>query len=105
MDQDGNTKIDRQVGAEAISARAIAIGRENGVVISKCVWDLGKDFKLQHAHQLDLSTEAKTVRLYFPDVELTTVDNEARTKRVEQRLHSAVAQLLSRPASATYTYR
>ncbi|RJF92784.1 hypothetical protein D3871_25880 [Noviherbaspirillum saxi] len=80
------------------------MGRENGIEISKCVWDLGKDFSLQHAHQLELSTETKTVRLYFPDVELTSTDSGSRTRRTEERLRSAIAQLLSRPPAATYAF-
>jgi hypothetical protein len=105
MDQERNERIDRLAGAEAISARALAIGMESGVVISKCVWDIGEDFGLQHAHRLDLFTDMKTVRLYFPDLELTTSGNEARTKRTEDRLRSAIAQLSSGPPSPTYAYR
>jgi hypothetical protein len=104
MDQNRNMKVDRLAGAEAISARAIEIGRENGVAISKCIWDLGQDFTLLHAHRLDLFTETKNVRLYFPDVELTTTGNDSRKKRTEDRLHSAIAQLLLLPPSPTYTY-
>lgn len=103
MNPDCNAKIDRQAGADAISAKAIAIGMEHGVVISKCVWDLGQDYTLQHAHRLDLFTETKTVRLYFPDVELTTTGNEGRAKRTENRLQSAIVQLLSLTPSPTYS--
>ena len=103
MDQDHKATINRQAGAEAISARAIAIGSEIGAIIVKCDWDLGSDSRLQHAHRLDLFTDAKSVRLYFPDVELTTTGNAARTKRTEERLRSAIAQLLSLSRAPTYS--
>jgi hypothetical protein len=103
MNEESNTRIDRMAGAEAISAKAIAIGMEHGVVISECVWDIGQDFGHEHAHRLDLSTATKTVRLYFPDLELTTSDNESRTKRTEDRLRRAIAQLLTRSPVPTYT--
>jgi hypothetical protein len=105
MNQESKTRSARQAGAEAISRLAIAIGAENDVNISKCVWDLGEDFGLQHAHRLDLFTETKTVRLYFPDLELTTSTNDARKKRTEDRLRSAIAQLASKPPAPTYAYR
>lgn len=78
------------------------IGMENGVTISECVWDIGQDFGHEHAHRLDLSTATKTVRLYFPDLELTTSGNNARKKRTEDRLRKAVAQLLPLSPSPTY---
>ncbi|HJU71627.1 MAG TPA: hypothetical protein VJ603_07255 [Paucimonas sp.] len=98
-------KIDRLAGAEAISAKAVAIGMELDVVISECVWDIGEDLGHEHAHRLDLITATKTVRLYFPDLELTTSDNASRTKRVEDRLRRSIAQLLLHPPLPTYTYR
>lgn len=98
-------KIDRLVGAESISASAKILAKAKDVTISNCVWDLGEDFTLQHAHRLDLSTETKTVRLYFSDVELTTAGNEHRVKRIEQRLQNAISRLLPQVASPTYTYR
>jgi hypothetical protein len=102
MNHECGMKIDRLAGAEAISAKAIAIGNEDGVVISRCVWDIGEDFGHEHAHRLDLFTETKTVRLYFPDVELTTTGNIARAKRTEDRLRNAIAQLVPRSPSPTY---
>lgn len=95
-------KIDRLAGAEAISARAREIGAENGVVISECVWDIGQSIELQHAHRLDISTATKTVRLYFPDLELSTSGNGVRKKRTEDRLRDAIAQLMPRSPSPTY---
>jgi hypothetical protein len=102
MNQQATIKIDRMAGAEAISARARAVGTEHGVVICDCVWDIGQSFELQHAHRLDLSTPTKTVRLYFPDLELVTSGNDARTRRTEERLRRAIAQLLPRSPSPTY---
>jgi hypothetical protein len=102
MNQESNMKIDRLTGAEAISAKAIAIGIEHDVVISDCVWDIGEDLTHPHAHRLDLVTATKTVRLYFPDLELTSL---SRTTRTEDRLQRAIAQLLLQPPSATYTFR
>ena len=105
MNKESNMGIDRLAGAEAISAKAIAIGLEHDVLISECVWDIGEDLGHEHAHRLDLITATKTVQLYFPDLELTTSGNESRTKRTEDRLQRAVAQLLTRPPSPTYTYQ
>ena len=102
MNQDASTKIDRLVGAEIISARAREIGAEHGVIISDCVWDIGQSVELQHAHRLDISTAAKTVRLYFPDLELSTAGNTVRKKRTEDRLRDAIAQLMPRSPSPTY---
>ncbi|RJG05970.1 hypothetical protein D3870_08005 [Noviherbaspirillum cavernae] len=98
-------KIDRKTGADAISESARAIAMEHGILLSECVWDLGQDFRLEHAHRLDLVTATKSVRLYFPDLELTTSGNEHREKRTRDRLHRAISQLISRPPTATYTYR
>lgn len=102
MNQDVSMKIDRLAGAEAISARAREIGAENGVIISECVWDIGQAVELQHAHRLDLFTTTKSVRLYFPDLELSTVGNEVRKKRTEDRLRGAIAQLMPRSPAPTY---
>jgi hypothetical protein len=104
MNNDGNVTIDRSAGADAISAMAVAIGLEHGVAISECVWDIGDDVAHEHAHRLDLITATKTVRLYFPDLELTTSGNEYRRKRTEDRLRRAVAQLVSHSPVPTYTY-
>jgi len=105
MQERHQATIDRQAGAEALSAKAVAMGLEKGLSIVKCEWDLGQDFGLQHAHRLDLSTETKTVRVYFPDLELSTTGNESRLKRSEERLRSAVAQLQSLPPAPTYAFR
>lgn len=105
MDQTNRHRIDRQAGADAIAARAVALGSEHGIAVVKCTWDLGQDVALQHAHRLDLCTDTRTVRLYFPDIELTTTGNEARCKRTEERLRSAVAQLQALPPAPTYSFR
>jgi hypothetical protein len=97
-----NMNIDRLEGAEAISAKARDIGKESGLVISECIWDIGQDFNLQHAHRLDLQTATSTVRIYFPDLELSTTGNEARRKRTEHRLLSAIAQLVPRTPTPVY---
>lgn len=96
-------RIDRLSGAEAISAKAIAIGMEHDVVIAECIWDIGDDFEHEHAHRLDLITASKAVRLYFPDLELTTSGNESRSNKTEDRLRRAIAQFHSRPSSRTYS--
>jgi hypothetical protein len=106
MTHERNIIIERQAGADAISAKAVAIGVEHDVQITECVWDIGQDVSHPHAHRLDLVTATKTVRLYFPDLELTAPSaNASRAKRTEDRLQRAVAQLLSQAPSATYTYR
>jgi hypothetical protein len=102
MDQESNINIDRLAGAEAISAKAKAIGMENGVVIHQADWDIGKDVAHQYAHRLDLFSATNSVRLYFPDLELTTSGNQAREKRTRDRLQSAIARLLPRQPSPTY---
>ena len=101
---DESMKAVRQTGAEAISVKAIAIGAEQGVIITECIWNIGDDVGHEHAHRLDLITVAKTVRLYFPDLELVTSTTQSRIKRTEDRLRSAVAQLLPHAPAATYTY-
>jgi hypothetical protein len=94
--------IDRAACAEAISAKAIAIGMEGGVAIDRAVWDIGGDIAHQYAHRLDLFTETDTVRVYFSDLELTTTGNSAREKRMTDRLQGAIARLLPRQHSPTY---
>lgn len=98
-------KIDRLAGAASISQRAIAIGAENGIAVTECVWDMGEDLGHEYAHRLDLFTEKKTVRLYFPDLDLTTADNDARKERTEDRLRRAIAQLSTVQPSPTYPFR
>lgn len=97
-------KIDRLTGAEAISKKAVVFSTKSGVLITDCTWDIGDDLEHEHAHRLDLFTKTKTVRLYFRDVELTTSGNDARKKRIEDRLHNAIAQLWTTAPAATYTY-
>lgn len=92
----------RLAGAEMISARAKEIGLENEVILTDCTWDLGQDFKLQHAHRLDLTSANGTVRIYFPDLELTAARSEIRQKRIEDRLRGAISQLLPRSHAPTY---
>lgn len=98
-------RIDRQAGADAISARAIAIALAQGVQISECSWDIGTDLTHEHAHRLELVTAAKTVRVYFPDPELCTSGHPMRSKRTEERLQRAIAQLLPHIPQPTYAYR
>jgi len=97
--------IDRLVGAEILSAKAKAIGNELGAAILDCVWNIGDDLEHEHAHRLELITATKTVRLYFPDLELTTSDKPSRTMRSENRLRQAVSQLVARAPSPTYAFR
>ncbi len=105
MNDESRLQAERLAGADAISARAIAIGVELGVPITECVWDIGQDLTHEHAHRLDLMTATKSVRLYFRDRELTASDNTSCTKRIEDRLRRAIAQLLSRPPEPTYAFR
>ena len=95
-------KIDRMAGADMISASAKEIGAKNDVVLSECIWQIGEDFNHEYAHRLDLCTAAKTVRLYFSDLELTAFLIANRKTRIEERLRSAIAQLVPRLPSRTY---
>lgn len=94
--------IDRLSGADAISARAKELGAAKGLEVSECVWEIGEDLAHQHAHRLDVSTALKTVRLYFPDLDLTSSGNRARQKRIDDRLNNAIAQLTPRSPVPTY---
>jgi hypothetical protein len=105
IDDESRVQAERLAGADAISAKAIAIGAELGVLITECVWDIGQDLTHEHAHRLDLVTATKSVRLYFRSRELTASDNTSCTKRVEDHLRRAIAQLLSRPPEPTYAFR
>jgi hypothetical protein len=105
MNKDSSMTIERSAGADAISAKAVAIGMEHGLVISECVWDMGADLRHPYAHRLDISTGVNTVRLYFSDLDLTTAGNASREERVEDRLQRAIAQLVARAPLPTYTYR
>jgi hypothetical protein len=97
-----NMKIDRMEGAKIISASAKEIGSQHDVVLSECIWEIGEDISHEYAHRLDLCTAAKSVRLYFSDLELTALVIANRKKRIEERLRSAIAQLLPRSPSRTY---
>ena len=105
MNDESPLQAERLAGADAISAKAMAIGTELGVLIAECVWDIGQDLTHEHAHRLDLVTATKSVRLYFRDRELTAPDRASCTKRIEDRLRRAIAQLLSRPPEPTYAFR
>lgn len=105
MSGDRHMRIDRLAGSDAISAKAIAIGTELDVVISRCVWDLGADLGHEYAHRLDLGTATDTVRLYFSDLDLTTPDSESRSERTADRLRRAIAQLIARTPSSTYPFQ
>ncbi len=97
--------MDRQIGADAISAQAIALGIEQNVLISECLWDFGSDLSHEHAHRLDLLTTTTAVRLYFRELELTTDNNLSRTKRIRERLQRAISQLVPRTPQQTYGFR
>ena len=103
MNKGNSMGIDRSVGAEAISAKAHAIGAELGIAISKCAWDFGTDLSHEYAHRLDVNTATSTVRLYFSDLDLTMSGIESRKERVEDRLRRAIAQLVTRVPASTYT--
>ena len=105
MNENQEMKISRMAGADAISSSAIAFGEESGIAIEKCDWDIGEDLSHQHAHRLDLFTASKTVRLYFPDIELTKSEDTVRKKRIDTRLKSAIAQLIPYVPATTYTFR
>ena len=97
-----NTKIDRLKGAEIISSSAKEIGMQNALVLSDCIWEIGDDIGHEYAHRLDLCTAAKSVRLYFSELDLTSLLNLSRKNRINDRLRSAIAQLLPRTPSSTY---
>jgi hypothetical protein len=105
MNEDQEMKISRLAGANAISSSAIAFGEASGLTIEKCSWDIGEDLSHEHAHRLDLFTASKTVRLYFPDIELTRSEDIIRKKRIDTRLRSAIAQLIPHVPASTYTFR
>lgn len=102
MRQEGNTGSERTAGAEMISSWAVAIAKEKGVAITQCVWDMGDDVSHEYAHRLDLFADTGTVRVYFRDLELTSSKNDARRKRTEDKLKSAIDKLVKRTPSPTY---
>ena len=97
-----NTKIDRMAGAEIISSTAKEIGMQSNLVISDCIWEIGQDIGHEYAHRLDICTATKKVRLYFSELELTALLNLNRKNRIDERLRSAIAQMLPRPPARTY---
>jgi hypothetical protein len=97
-------KSQRMPGAEVISARIKIIGREAGLKIERCDWDIGEDFGHTYAHRLDVFAESGTVRLYFTDLELMTSNNEARRKKTETALQNAIAKLASASRAPTYNF-
>lgn len=99
-----DTIIERSAGAAAISAKALVIAQALEVEIADCVWDIGADLTHEHAHRLELVTAAKSVRVYFRELELTTSDNASRSKRIDERLQRAIAQLQQRAPAPTYGY-
>jgi hypothetical protein len=105
MMKESNTKFDRLAGADAISAKAVAIGSELDVIVSECVWDLGSDTGHEYAHRLELGTQTNKVLVYFSDLDLRVPGNESRKERVEDRLHRAISKLVLRTPAPTYTYR
>jgi|SRR5450830_13039 len=100
-----DTVIERSAGAAAISAKALALALAQEVEIVDCVWDIGADLTHEHAHRLELVTAGKSVRVYFRELELTTADNSSRSKRIDERLQRAIAQLQQRAPAPTYAYR
>jgi hypothetical protein len=105
MKQENATVADRAAGAETIAARAVALAKEKGVDITQCVWDMGEDLTHEYAHRLDLFTETNTARIYFSDLELTALQNDARRMRTEDRLNNAIDKLVTRTPSPTYAFR
>ncbi len=100
-----DTIIERSAGAAAISAKALSIALALDVQIADCVWDIGADLAHEHAHRLELVTAAKSVRVYFRELELTTAGNASRSRRIDERLQRAIAQLTQRVPAPTYAYR
>ncbi|HEV2610949.1 MAG TPA: hypothetical protein VGU61_11835 [Noviherbaspirillum sp.] len=101
---ESNVYTARLSGADAISSIAAAIAQAKGITLARCEWDIGEDLTHEHAHRMDIFTDTKTVRLYFPDLALTAPDQPARRKRIEDKLSSAIAQLALRPPVATYSF-
>ena len=99
------TPLERSNGAAAISAKAMTLAAALEVELVECVWDIGADLTHEHAHRLDLITAAKSVRVYFPDLELTSSGNASRTKRIEELLQRAIVPLQQRTPAPTYGFR
>lgn len=105
MSENQEVIINRLSSVDVINSRAIAIGKESGVVIERCIWDISEDLSHEYAHRLDLFTDLKTVRLYFPDIELRKPEDVNRKKRIDARLKSGIAQLIPHVPASTYTFQ
>lgn len=105
MSENQEVIISHRSGVDVINSRAITIGKESGVLIEKCIWDISEDLSHEYAHRLDLFTDLKKVRLYFPDIELTKPEDASRKKRIDARLKSAIAQLIPHVPASTYTFQ
>lgn len=105
MNENQEAIISRLPGVDVINSRAIAFGKKSGVLIERCIWDISEDLSHEYAHRLDLFTDLKTVRLYFPDIELTKSEDVTRKKRIDARLKSAIAQLIPHVPASTYTFQ
>lgn len=104
MNQTEITVIDRKTAADSISQMADVIGTKQGIVISECSWDIGDDYMHAYAHRLELSTQGKSVRIYFNDAELIKSADPVRKKRIEIRLIAAIGQLFNHSPSPTYAF-
>lgn len=105
MEQTIDMAVQRQTGADAVSQMAMAIAISKGVPLSKSTWEFGEDGTHEYAHRLDLSTEAKSVRIYFSDVDLTKSENVMRKRRTEARLNNAIDQMAVRAHAPTYAFK
>lgn len=105
MNKTQEAKTSRLTGMDVINSRAIALGKENGVLIERCTWDISEDQSHEYAHRLDLFTDLKTVRLYFPEIELMKSEDVSRKKRIDARLKSAIAQLIPYVPASTYAFQ
>lgn len=75
---------------------------QSDLVIAECIWEMGQDIGHEYAHRLDLCTATQKVRLYFSELELTALLNMSRKSRIDERLRSAIAQMLPRPPARNY---
>jgi hypothetical protein len=96
--------VARLAGAATIAEKAKKLAAEAGVELVGCTWEIGDDFADAHVHKLDIATVEKSVRIYFPDIELTDVERNSRSKRTEGRLRNAISQLLTRSPPSTYEF-
>jgi hypothetical protein len=103
MKPEPTTDQKRQAGTQCVETRAVAIAKTHDIAISSCVWDIGEDLASTYAHRLDLFAGTEVVRLYFSDLELIGQDNPGRMERLAFRLDRAIAQLMAKPHSPTYS--